>query len=246
MTDAVTVVLTSCGRFDLLDRGLRSFYEHNTAPIARFLLMEDSGDESVREIAAAVDPTIEVHVGKRGQLGSIDHAYGMVETPFIFHCEDDYIFLRGGFIEESLKILNADDRISMVSGRRWNHADQFDVPVTEHSGIPVLMPPRALHPSWFGYAFHTGLRRKREWERFGPFTPYRREWDVSYAMKRAGLRVAYLAEAAYDDEDAGVSVGAVDPTRKRRGWGRRLYAFRKSVKKAVFFIERALGRYEDD
>lgn len=245
MTDPVTVVLTSCGRFDLLERGLRSFFQHNTAPIDRFLLMEDSGDESVRAIAASVDPGIEVHVGRRGQHGSIDHAYGMVTTPYIFHCEDDYIYLRGGFIEESLTLLKADDRFSMVSGRIWHHQNLFDVPVTELCGIPVRLPPRALHPGWFGYAFHTGLRRKREWQRFGPFTRYPREWDVSYAMKRAGLRMAYLAEPAYTDEDAGVSVGAVDPARKRFGWSRQAYRFRKAAKKRLFQVERALGRYDD-
>jgi len=169
----------------------------------------------------------------------------MVETPYIFHCEEDYVYFRGGFIEESLTLLKADDTISMVSGRTWHHQDEFDVPVVDHHGIQVRMPPRNLHPGWFGYAFHTGLRRKREWDQFGPFKPYAREWDVSYAMKRAGLRMAYLADAAYCDEDEGVSVGAVDPTRKRFGVGRRMYTLRKSMKKSLFKVERALGRYND-
>jgi len=245
MDDRVTVVLTSCGRFELLERSLRSLLDKNTAPFDRFLLMEDSGDESVRDIVSAVDPGIEVHVGRRGQLGSIDYAYGLVETPYIFHCEDDYVYFRGGFIEESLTLLKADETISMVSGRVWHHQDQFDVPVVEHHGLQVRMPPRGLHPGWFGYAFHTGLRRKREWQRFGPFKPLGREWDVSYAMKRAGLRMAYLAEAAYVDEDEGHSVGATDPFRKRRSLGRRISTVKKSFKKGLFHVEKALGRYDD-
>ena len=78
LTDAVTVVLTSCARFDLLERGLRSFFEKNTYPIERFLLIEDSGDKTAREIAKAVDESIEVHVAavRRGQSASIDYAYG--------------------------------------------------------------------------------------------------------------------------------------------------------------------------
>lgn len=245
MTDAVTVVLTSCGRFDLLERGLRSFYKKNTAPIDRFLFMENSGDETAREIARSVDPGIEVHLGRRGQLGSIDHAYGLVETPFIFHCEDDYVYFRGNFIEESMTILKADNQISMVSGRTWHHDNLFHVPVTEHSGISVRLPRRSLHPGWFGYAFHTGLRRKREWERFGPFAQHSREWDVSYTMKRAGFRMAYLAEEAYVDDDNGVSIGAKDPMRARFGWRRKLYRLRKMLKKRLFKIERALGYYTD-
>ena len=241
--NAVTAVLTSCGRFDLLERAIRSFIEHNTAPLARFLLMEDSGSNAARDIAAAIDPGIEVMVGQRGQLGSIDHAYGTVQTPYIFHFEDDYIFLRGGFIEESLTLLEKHDWISMVSARRWHHTELNLTPVS-CEGIEVFLPPPSAHPGWFGYAFHTGLRRKREWQRFGPFKPYDREWDVSYAMKRAGLRMAYLAEAASYDSDDGVSVSAVDPARKRNGIGKKKYKLKKSLKKGLFVIERALGRYD--
>ncbi len=251
MTDAVTVVLTSCARFDLLERGLRSFFEKNTYPIERFLLIEDSGDETAREIAKAVDESIEVHVAavRRGQSASIDYAYGLVETPYIFHTEEDYFYLRGGFIEDGLRILKAHDAVSVVSGEGFQDRQRtfngLTLPVKKLAGVDVLLPPRSLHPGWYGYAFHPGLRRKREWERFGPFAPYRREWDVSYTMKRAGMHMAYLAIAAYDDDDGGYSVGALDPVRKRKGWGRKLHTIRKSLKKYFFYLERALGRYDD-
>lgn len=39
--DKVTVCLTSCGRPDLLERTLKSFFEFNTYPIADFLIYED-------------------------------------------------------------------------------------------------------------------------------------------------------------------------------------------------------------
>lgn len=247
--DLVTMVVTSCGRFDLLERMLRSFRAHNTHPIQRIIVTEDSGDPRAEAIAARIDPTIEVHVAqpRRGQIRSIDYAYGLVETPYIFHAEDDYVFLRGGFIEESLAILKADAQASMVSGRVFFHDEQFATPIPrgEIAGVPVILPPRSLHPGWFGYAFHTGLRRVAEWQRFGPFAPYEREWDVSYAMKRAGLHMVYLAEPAFMDHDEGLSVGAIDPTRKHRGIGRMGYSLKKSAKKTLFTVECALGRYAD-
>ena len=248
--DRVTVVLTSCRRFELLDRCLRSFYEFNSHPVERFILIEDSGDDRARAIAHAVDPAIEVHVASppRGQIASIDFAYGMVGTPYIFHCEDDYVFHRSGFIEEGLKVLKADDRISMVSGRgKPDVAYRYDPalhPVTEIGGVTVQVPSRKSHPGWYGYAFHTSLRRKCDWERFGPFEPYVREWDVSYAMKRAGMRAAYLAPPAFNDYDEGVQSASGDPSRPRRT-RRYGYKLRKSFKKYLFYVERALGRYDD-
>ena len=39
--DKVTVVITSCGRLDLLDKTLSSFMEFNTYPIEKFIIIDD-------------------------------------------------------------------------------------------------------------------------------------------------------------------------------------------------------------
>ena len=38
----VSLVITSCGRFDLLKRTLDSFFEKNTYPIKKIIITEDS------------------------------------------------------------------------------------------------------------------------------------------------------------------------------------------------------------
>ncbi|AHD17307.1 hypothetical protein C163_24070 [Pseudomonas sp. FGI182] len=43
----VTLVVTSCGRFDLLKDTLESFDRYNTAPIREVFITEDSGDDAV-------------------------------------------------------------------------------------------------------------------------------------------------------------------------------------------------------
>jgi hypothetical protein len=40
-TSDVTLVLTSCGRQDLLERTLDSFFVYNTYPIREFIVIED-------------------------------------------------------------------------------------------------------------------------------------------------------------------------------------------------------------
>jgi hypothetical protein len=96
-----TFVLTSCARFDLLAETMLTFCERNTAPIARYLVVEDSGDASVRNVLGALPVAIEFLVNDPplGQMASIDRAYAAVGTPYVFHCEDDWRFLRGGFVE---------------------------------------------------------------------------------------------------------------------------------------------------
>ena len=38
----VSLVVTSCGRFDLLERTLDSFFKYNTYPIKEVIITEDS------------------------------------------------------------------------------------------------------------------------------------------------------------------------------------------------------------
>ena len=38
----VSLVITSCGRFDLLKKTLDSFFEKNTYPIKKIIIIEDS------------------------------------------------------------------------------------------------------------------------------------------------------------------------------------------------------------
>ena len=40
----ITLMVTSCGRFDLLKRTLETFDRFNTAPIREVFITEDAGD----------------------------------------------------------------------------------------------------------------------------------------------------------------------------------------------------------
>lgn len=241
----VTAVLTSCGRFDHLERTLRGFFAVNRAPLARFVLIEDSGDRAVHEVVRAIDPGIEVMLNatRIGQHAAIDRAYATVTTPLVMHLEDDWAFTRGGFIEAGQAILAACPDVSVVSGR---FRDDFgglppDLPIERLDGIGFVRVPRKLHPGWFGYALHPGMRRLSEWQRFGPFARYGREWDISYTMKRAGFRMAYLEEGCYREAGRDLSVAGSDPGRPL-GLANKLM---KSGRKALFAVEAALGRYDD-
>jgi hypothetical protein len=48
-TSDITLVVTSCGRFDLLRRTLASFDRYNDTPLREVFITEDSGDEAVRD-----------------------------------------------------------------------------------------------------------------------------------------------------------------------------------------------------
>lgn len=49
-----------------------------------------------------------------GQLAAIDVAYKFIETEYYFHTEDDWRYIRSGFIEYSLYIIKAEPKTSGV------------------------------------------------------------------------------------------------------------------------------------
>ena len=49
MNDKMSFLLTSCGRFDLLDRTLESFFKFNNFPLEELYLTEDSANQDVYE-----------------------------------------------------------------------------------------------------------------------------------------------------------------------------------------------------
>lgn len=163
----VTGVLTSCGRHDLLVETLRSFYRFNTLPLEKLIVVEDgeSIPASVRDHFR--DRPIEwIETGDRvGQIAAIDYAYSRVSTPYIFHLEDDWEFMREGFIEKSLAILRAEPKCLQV----WIRAldDTMGHPLLpyplETDGVPWRRLAYGYMEVWHGFSFNPGLRRTRDY-----------------------------------------------------------------------------------
>ena len=111
----VTFVMTACGRPDLMEKTLDTFFEFNDYPIERYIITEDSADPEIFKECKRLNDTkyqnkleFVFNEKKLGQSKSIDLAYSMVETEFVFHCEEDWEFYNSNFIQESLRVLNGD------------------------------------------------------------------------------------------------------------------------------------------
>ena len=86
----ITVVLTACNRADLLEKTLDSFFETNTYPIKRFIIIDDGMNFGCNDfVKTKYELPIELIYNnpKLYQIRSIDYAYSMVETEYIFHMD---------------------------------------------------------------------------------------------------------------------------------------------------------------
>ena len=166
----VTVVLTSCGRHDLLDKTLSSFFTFNTFPIKRMIIIED-GDHIAEELAAKYKSReIDwVSTGQRvGQFAAIDYAYSRVETSFIFHMEDDWEFYETGFIEKSMAVLLRNPKCIQLWLRSLEDASYCPIEdkIFTHFDIQWRKVSVDWHTElgvWHGFSFNPGLRRFKDY-----------------------------------------------------------------------------------
>lgn len=166
----ITVTLTSCGRFDLLERTLRSFFALNKYPIERFIIHEDSGNQTEADRIKGMFPQVEFMVSNRiGLSASWDKLLAHVDTDLVFTCEDDWLFTGNRyFMTESVKLLERCPEFHHVWIRnRSNHLHPLGNSKSIH-GITVreVLPWKGT--GWNGFSMNPGLRRMSDLRKFFP------------------------------------------------------------------------------
>lgn len=192
-----TVALTSCGRFDLLEKTLASLIPCLEPLPEKILVIEDSGNREVEDVLNRFRNEsglrIEAIVNSEsiGQIHSIDRLYSRIETEWVFHCEDDWEFIGSGFIDESYLLMSKYDSCSTVTlWGRQPAATSTNADVV--SGIPYFVWG---HHHYAGFTFQPGLRRMRDYRIVGPYALLSRKMDekrVSHAYKNLGYRMLML------------------------------------------------------
>ena len=200
----VSLVITSCNRFDLLEQTLISFFKFNTYPISQHIIVEDSHNIGKLNSVLAKFPDVNFTVlhnpVQLGQMRSIDRAYAAVTSDYIFHCEDDWEFYRTGFIEDSFKVLESDDKIITVWLREQNDTNEHPVDPVLHecsddSAVQYQLmiinhQRRAGSALWHGFTLNPGLRRLKDYQLIAPMANYAGELTLSQAYFELGFRGA--------------------------------------------------------
>jgi len=204
MNDAVSLVITSCGRFDLLQTTFESFKRHNTyRNIRQLIVIDDSGYPEIARyhlkrifeyLGNRLELTLLVNEYNTGQVQSVDRAYSYVKHPYIFHLEDDWMFYRGGFIEHSFDVLLRYPWIITVWLRA--HDDTNGHPIESVDGLPFGMPTLNFLGRWHGFTWNPGLRRTCDYRLIESFTATAPgESLASQWYKQRGFRAAMCSTA---------------------------------------------------
>jgi hypothetical protein len=200
MNDKITVCMTMGRRPDLLRQTLESLGPDLDG--LRVLAINDFGDEATNAAFASLCPQGQrINLGEQvGHHAAVDALYREVQTPFIFHLEDDWGFHQHGFLTRAKALLQSDPAISIVCFRDISdfpqHAEWGNTPqsVTSDAGNYIRLDH--LHDQWHGFTFNPHLGRRALWEKLGGFSGFRKERHISRQVRALGQFTAYLDPGA--------------------------------------------------
>ena len=225
----ITIVLTSCNRLNLLEITLQSFFKYNTYPIKKIIIIDDSGlngciDNCIKIIPDKIQKQIIYNEKNIGQAKSIDIVYALVDTEYIFHCEDDWEFNNYGFIEKSLEILLENDKIFTVWLREYSN---FIVVRNGHPVIPKIFNNKYRLMGvfqertniWSGFTLNPGLRRLKDCKLLMPYGQYINSSEcnvggVEQALSNNYYKLGFSAAITLNERGFVKHIGWDNPTKR--------------------------------
>ena len=116
----ITLLITSCGRLDLLNETISSFlhfYPHQKYPLHEKIIIDDSRNINIsQQLIASYFPEFQIILTSDNEYeqkfkhrderitNAMDKIFKQVTTEWIYKLEDDWKFLRGDFVDESFDI----------------------------------------------------------------------------------------------------------------------------------------------
>lgn len=200
MKNKVTTVITSFNRFELLTQCVCSLEKYFKGEI---IIIEDSANAEMQEkvVEQFSHHTLILNEQNIGLIKSIDKAYSYVETPYVFHSEDDYYFLEPGFIEDSVAVLDSDPKLNMVWIKGIEEAHRTKYPLSEQrmaSDVPyhVVYPKSTggIH-GWKGFCFQCGLRSMRAYNEIAPYDSLISQWTDENGKVWGGFHITNREKA---------------------------------------------------
>lgn len=173
----MNALITSCGRFDLLNRTLITLYENQKTPF--FLTINEDG------------------LTKSGQHNSIEKFLNTVDGKYYLHCECDWLFENSyDWISESVRIMEADPTIIKVLCRNGSpHPCAHDKVSASGIAYGILEPWHNDGITWMGFSWNPGVTRLDLLKQFIPFG--KREQDLAEQIHAAGYKIAELSIPIY-------------------------------------------------
>lgn len=196
MNSQITLCLTIGLRPDLLRKTLTSL--SSCWQVGKVIAINDFRDAPTNQAFKEIFPNGHL-ISLDRQLGhhaAVDQMYRLVDTPYVFHCEDDWLFDQPIDFSGAMRLLNEKSDISQICLRKisdfnFASADKEKITSLHHSGVDYCMLHN-LHPQWYGYTFNPHLMKMDLWRELGEYSHFKKERHISRTLRKQGMFTAFL------------------------------------------------------
>ncbi|MCK9558042.1 MAG: hypothetical protein M0R50_08400 [Candidatus Cloacimonetes bacterium] len=205
-SDTTTFVL-SCNRLDVLAETMQSFKETQDYP-TKMVIVDDSGVEDVFEHLKFVYGDwcdIICFPRNRSQWWAMDFMVSYCDTEYIFYLEDDWKFLKSGYLNDSKKILQKYRNVGVIdiSWRTFENEgiDSYDKQLKEFKaddGTTVTYYDKKAftitdyHLHWYGWIGSPNLKRRDDLIWLGRVEKWHNEWNIDRKFLALGYKAVFL------------------------------------------------------
>jgi len=237
----ITFTITTCKRFDLLEKTMNSFLQCCTDVhrIDKWLCVDDNSSEEDREKMQKQYPFFEFvfkNADEKGHAKSMNIIRNKVTTPYIFHTEDDWKFFeKRPYITECLDVLSQSETISqcLINKNYGELACDIDIvggfPAKTSVGTRYFLHEYAedmnafalKHPNrktcayWTGFSFRPSLLKREVLTKVGDYNENTAHFEMEYSKrcKTHGYNSAFL-EGIYSIHIGRLTTEIGDSTKK--------------------------------
>lgn len=194
-----TAFFLSCNRLDLLDHTIRSFLATRDQP-TKMVILDDSAEPGIFETLVArygAFSDVICFPENRGQWWAMDFMVSYCYTDYIFYVEDDWAFLKTGYLTRSKEILRNHREIGIVdiSWRtfEWQGIDSYEKELIENS-FYWKKPWRIsdIHLRWYGWIGSPNLKRRDDLILLGRIEKWHNEWNIDRKFLALGFKAVFL------------------------------------------------------
>jgi hypothetical protein len=195
----ITAFVLSCNRLQLLEGTMKSFLETRDL-ITKIVIVDDSGVPGVFDILVEKYGKIADVVcfpENRGLYWAKDFMTSFCHTDYIFYVEDDWLFLKSGYLSKSKELLKKYRNLGSID-ISWRTFEEEGLDTYEDELIdncfywkkPWRISKNHLH--WFVWQGSPNLKRREDLILLGRVEKYFTEWNIDRKFHSLGFKGAYL------------------------------------------------------
>ena len=211
----ITLTVTSCKRFLLLQKTLQSFFYccQDKHMIQEILLIDDNSDS--QDIIKIIDLLQSFNICykiifksefNKGHQESLNLLYDLVKTDYVLHLEDDWLFKKkDNFITKSLIIMSNYPEIKQVLLRinpdimginQKVITVNNDIDFIRYNFIGQHHRDRLDRPAWPGWNLNPAVWNFRDMRTLGKFNQIVKNFEFKFSRMfwKSGFKVGYFKE----------------------------------------------------